>query len=134
MLKMKIRIYIITCLLLLSATVFAQVPALERVEPMFWWVGMKNTKLQLIVHGNNIAGRTVKMNYPGVKLVQVHKVAWNELIFGICAPDARKGKEGSRHALCPHLPSPESRHPFNKNTCSIQHSAEQPMSAWTGSG
>ena len=62
------------------------------------------------------------------------KVAWNELIFGICAPDARKGKEGSRHALCPHLPSPESRHPFNKNTCSIQHSAEQPMSAWTGSG
>ena len=78
---MKIRIYIITCLLLLSATVFAQVPALERVEPMFWWVGMKNTKLQLIVHGNNIAERTVKMNYPGVKLIQVHKVENPNYLF-----------------------------------------------------
>ena len=78
---MKIRIYIITCLLLLSATVFAQVPALERVEPMFWWVGMKNTKLQLIVHGNNIVGRTVKMNYAGVKLVQVHKVENPNYLF-----------------------------------------------------
>ena len=30
-------------------------PELERVEPMSWWIGMKNPKLQLVVHGNKIA-------------------------------------------------------------------------------
>lgn len=52
----------------------AQLPTLERVEPMFWWTGMSNPNLQLIVHGKDIANRTVELSYPGVKLVQVHKV------------------------------------------------------------
>jgi len=78
---MKFKIHIIAGLLFLSATVFAQVPPLERVEPSFWWVGMKNPKLQLLVHGNDIAGRSVKMNYAGVKLVQVHKVENPNYLF-----------------------------------------------------
>jgi glycosidase len=64
-----------------STTLFAQIPALERVEPAFWWVGMKNTKLQLIVHGNNIAASTVKLNYAGVKLVKVNKVENPNYLF-----------------------------------------------------
>ena len=28
---------------------------IQKVEPPFWWVGMKNTKLQLMVYGKNIA-------------------------------------------------------------------------------
>jgi hypothetical protein len=70
--------------LLLSGSAIAQqqqIPALERVEPMFWWVGMKNPKLQLIVHGENIAARTVKMTYPGVTLTQVHKVENQNYLF-----------------------------------------------------
>lgn len=59
--------------LLLCSCLAAQLPSLERIEPMFWWVGMKNPKLQLIVHGNNIAGKTVQLNYAGVKLAAVHK-------------------------------------------------------------
>ena len=62
--------------------VTAQIPALERVEPMFWWVGMSNPNLQLIVHGNNIASRNVgALNYPGVKLVAVHKVENPNYLF-----------------------------------------------------
>ena len=56
-------------------------PALERVEPAFWWVGMQNPKLQLIVHGNNIAARTVELHYQGVRLVRVHKVENPNYLF-----------------------------------------------------
>jgi len=78
---MKLRLALVFFLLTLSASVFAQVPPLERVEPMFWWIGMKNPKLQLIVHGDKIAERTVKLNYPGVKLMQVHKVENANYLF-----------------------------------------------------
>ena len=27
---------------------------INRVEPPFWWIGMKNTELQLMVYGKNI--------------------------------------------------------------------------------
>ena len=56
-----------------SSNVSAQLPELERIEPANWWVGMKNSKLQLIVHGNRIADRSVTLEYPGVKLVEIHK-------------------------------------------------------------
>lgn len=63
----------------LSLNTWAQ--QLERVEPMSWWVGMKNPKLQLLVHGNNIATLEVRLSYPGVKLVQVHKVENPNYLF-----------------------------------------------------
>jgi glycosidase len=59
----------------------AQIPALERVEPMFWWTGMANPNVQLIVHGNHIAERNVELKYPGVKLVAVHKVENPNYLF-----------------------------------------------------
>lgn len=63
----------------LSLNTWAQ--QLDRVEPMSWWVGMKNPKLQLLVHGNNIATLGVQLSYPGVKLVQVHKVENPNYLF-----------------------------------------------------
>ncbi len=62
-------------------SIYAQVPALERIEPANWWVGMKNTKLQLIVHGNHISDRNVSLNYPGVSLREVHKVENPNYLF-----------------------------------------------------
>ncbi len=70
-----------TCFLLSALSASAQIPALERVEPMFWWVGMHNPNLQLIVHGDHIADRKVTLNYPGVKLVAVHKVENPDYLF-----------------------------------------------------
>lgn len=60
---------------------FAQLAALERIEPANWWVGMSNPKVQLLVHGNNIAYRSVSFNYPGVKLAKVHKVENPNYLF-----------------------------------------------------
>ena len=78
---MKKNLFLIACCLLMALGLSAQIPALERVEPMFWWVGMHNPNLQLIVHGNNIAARNVELNYPGVKLVAVHKVENANYLF-----------------------------------------------------
>ncbi len=81
MFNSKFKIAVFVFLLTLSSSVMAQMPALERIEPAFWWVGMKNTKLQLIVHGDNIAARTVKMSRAGVKLVKVNKVENPNYLF-----------------------------------------------------
>src|ERR1700754_201396 len=76
----KYLLFTIGCLLL-AAGVSAQVPALERVEPVFWWVGMSNPNLQLVIHGNKIAQRNAVLNYPGVKLKAVHKVENADYLF-----------------------------------------------------
>ncbi|MDP9079105.1 MAG: glycoside hydrolase family 13 protein [Bacteroidota bacterium] len=78
---MKKLLFFTACCLLMALGSFAQIPALERVEPMFWWVGMHNPNLQLIVHGDHIADRKVELNYPGVKLVAVHKVENPNYLF-----------------------------------------------------
>jgi len=78
---MKFRIALTFFFLFATGIVAAQIPGLERIEPAFWWVGMKNPKLQLIVHGKDIAARTVKMTYPGVKLVKVNKVENPNYLF-----------------------------------------------------
>lgn len=46
---------------------------LERVEPPFWWTGMKHSKVQVIMYGENIGGLDVEMNYEGVQLKRIQK-------------------------------------------------------------
>ena len=75
---MKKFIFFITLLL---GTIQVKAAEISRVDPAFWWVGMKNPKLQLLVHGDNIAARNVKLNYPGVKLVRVNKVENPNYLF-----------------------------------------------------
>jgi glycosidase len=78
---MRKSLLITTCCLLMALGVSAQIASLERVEPMFWWVGMSNPNLQLIIHGKDIAFRNVQFSYPGVKLVAVHKVENPNYLF-----------------------------------------------------
>lgn len=70
---MRKSLFLATLCFLMVLHASAQLPALERVEPMFWWTGMSNPDLQLIVHGKDISTRNVELNYPGVRLVKVHK-------------------------------------------------------------
>ncbi len=43
-----------------------------RIEPPFWWVGMKNQNLQLLVHHPAIGQAKPSINYPGVSISNVH--------------------------------------------------------------
>jgi glycosidase len=60
---------------------FAASPKLERVEPMFWWAGMKSPNLQLMVYGENISETNVDLTYPGVEIVSVTKVQSPNYLF-----------------------------------------------------
>jgi hypothetical protein len=41
---------------------------IEQLEPAFWWVGMKDSRLQLMVHGERIAELAPAIEYPGVTI------------------------------------------------------------------
>jgi len=57
---------------------FAQV---DHVEPLNWWVGMKNPNLQLLIHGNNIAEAIPVINYPGVNIRKITKADSKNYLF-----------------------------------------------------
>lgn len=78
---MKKTVLLFACCLFSVMSVLAQVPPLDRIEPMFWWVGMHNPDLQLLVYGNNIASREVELKHPGVRLVAVHRVENPNYLF-----------------------------------------------------
>lgn len=46
---------------------------IDRVEPMFWWIGMKNPTVQLMVHGQEIAASEISLNYPGVSIKAISR-------------------------------------------------------------
>lgn len=73
---------------------FSQQVSLCRVEPMFWWAGMKSPELQLMVHGENISSAGVSLEYPGVELVAVTKVQNPNYLFVDLklSPDVLPGK------------------------------------------
>ncbi|RYU81233.1 glycoside hydrolase family 13 protein [Hymenobacter persicinus] len=49
-------------------------PAITRVNPTNWWVGMKNPNVQLLVYGPQAGTLTYTITYPGVKLVKTNSV------------------------------------------------------------
>jgi len=68
--------------------------SLQRIEPMNWWVGMKNPNLQLLVYGENISATNLVINYPGVTLKKVHLVENPNYLFVdlVIAPETKPGK------------------------------------------
>ncbi|SNR49948.1 glycoside hydrolase family 13 protein [Hymenobacter mucosus] len=73
----------------------AKAASTTRIDPTFWWVGMKNPKLQLLVHSPGIADSKLTMAaYPGVTLEGTQKLeSPNYLLVNLTiAPDAKPGK------------------------------------------
>ena len=67
--------------LILFFTVFCFGQSVE-VYPTNWFAGMKNTKLQLMIHQPDIAtGATVSLSYPGVQLLKTNKVENSNYLF-----------------------------------------------------
>jgi glycosidase len=55
---------------------------LDKVEPMFWWAGMKHPHLQVLVYGKGIGNTKVSMSeYEGVKLGSVEQVENPNYLF-----------------------------------------------------
>ena len=54
---------------------------IERLEPPFWWTGMENTELQLMVYGQDISDLDPRFTYPGVWLKRVVSVQNPNYLF-----------------------------------------------------
>jgi glycosidase len=78
--------------LIINLKAFGQ--TIEHFEPASWWVGMKNPKLQVLIHGKDISTFSVNISYPGVKLSKVNKTENPNYIFVdlIIATNTKAGK------------------------------------------
>jgi len=65
-------------LLIFSISASSQI---ERVEPPNWWVGFKQTNLQLLVKGKDISAYTPEIDYPGISIEKVTKAKSPNYLF-----------------------------------------------------
>lgn len=80
------RSFTLTLLILsLSITVrsYAQTHdmGIDHVEPTFWWTGMRNKQLQIMVHGKDIAKAGISVTYPGVEYEKTVRVENPDYVF-----------------------------------------------------
>jgi len=76
---MQKTFFILFFALLSSPIVFGQV--IKRVEPAFWWTGMKSSELQIMVYGRDISQSQVLLDYPGVRLKETVRVENPNYLF-----------------------------------------------------
>jgi glycosidase len=67
------RIRLVLVIVAMAVTAYAQKNALtiDRIEPPFWWTGMANDHLQLLIKGNDLSATSVAVDYPGVEVTNV---------------------------------------------------------------
>ena len=53
--------FFLILLVLCTGSVIGQTINIERIDPPFWWAGMKDTKLQLMLKGDSLTGSEVKV-------------------------------------------------------------------------
>ena len=54
---------------------------IDHLEPPFWWAGMAENKLQLMVHGKNISDLEPEFSHSGIEINQVHRLSNPNYLF-----------------------------------------------------
>lgn len=68
------RVYLfITIVLLFTFSQSAQAAVIHKVAPSFWWAGMKNPELQILLYGDNISTSDVYISSKDIVLKEVVK-------------------------------------------------------------
>ncbi len=67
--------------LLLPLQALAQDYQVKHLEPANWWVGMKYSQIELMVHGDNISATQAVIDYPGVSVVKNEKADSANYLF-----------------------------------------------------
>src|SRR5262245_13643854 len=58
--------HLLAALASMAAALAAHAQSIDRVEPPFWWVGMKHRPLQLMLHGEGLSGMEARGQRAGV--------------------------------------------------------------------
>ena len=75
------RSFATLCLVLACLNPALAAPAIEHLEPPFWWTGMQHKTVQLMVHGAGIGRMQPALAYPGVRIVSSTRVANPNYLF-----------------------------------------------------
>lgn len=69
-------------------------PQLDHIQPPFWWTGMDNSQVQLLLHGSEIGELEATISGSEAKIVEVHRVENpNYLFLDIEIPATTKAGE-----------------------------------------
>ena len=74
---MKIKSSLFLAFPLISASFFAQI---QKVEPAYWWKGMQNPELQILVYGKDIAKNQIELS-DGIQIKDIKKVENPNYVF-----------------------------------------------------
>lgn len=87
----KRLLFLFSLTVIFAANLAAQKP--ERIEPPYWWTGMKDGSLQLTIYGKGIATTTPSISYSGVSIRKEVKPENPNYIFLYLAimPDVKPG-------------------------------------------
>ncbi|MEG1540169.1 MAG: glycoside hydrolase family 13 protein [Muribaculaceae bacterium] len=90
---MKLRTLFAFCLIALSLSAWGK-PQVPSIEPPFWWSGMTNTQLQLMVTSPGIRDAATSINYEGVSIDSIARLDSPnyQFIYLTVAPGTKPGK------------------------------------------
>lgn len=71
----------LSLLFILNFSADAQDYAIERVEPLHWWVGMENPELQVMIYGKDVGALSPSVDYQGVNIERIQKVQNDNYLF-----------------------------------------------------
>jgi neopullulanase len=76
------RVWIVSVgILLLVISQNAVSQTIDRIEPPYWWTGMVNPQLQILVHGTNLSSVIPEINYPGLEITEIKTIANPNYLF-----------------------------------------------------
>lgn len=80
---------------MIAATSGAMAMDVESIQPPHWWAGMRDSSLQLQIHGKDIRPAEFSVDYPGVSIDSVVRLDgspnWQYVYLNV-SPEARPGK------------------------------------------
>lgn len=68
--KLLVKMFLSLMIVTMTLGLNAQKVKVDRIDPPFWWTGMKSTQLQIMVYGENISLTKPKIDYEGVIIKQ----------------------------------------------------------------
>jgi hypothetical protein len=74
------KIFLSFLLFCTLSTSYAKID-IERIDPPFWWTGMQDRELQIMLYGKNIADCKIKIDYPGVTLTKAVSLDSKNYLF-----------------------------------------------------
>lgn len=93
--KVIVIILLVACMK--PAKLNAQDFAIDRIDPPNWWLGMAESRLELLVHGNNLAGAAVRSSSRLVHVVDVARAENPDFIY--VTLDIKKNQEADTITL-----------------------------------